>query len=140
MKKALIFDLVYQIVSLESNEKLEKACEKIFEEAQKHLEKAYSLFNAGKKEAGKEEFYIGDTFLISLDQILGERLGPIMLKVNLNKKGVENDLEFMTKIDKGEAVAPELSSLADFYKSIKKWKQKCWGPGEKVLEIKKNLG
>lgn len=141
MRKELIFDLVYQIVSLESMEKLDQICSQIFKEAENHLSKAYELFEAGKKEEGKSEFYIGDTYLISLDQILGERLAPIMLNVNLKKKGVEDSLDFISKIDQGREaeINPELKNLVQFYKIIKNWKQKCWEPGEKVLEMKGKL-
>ncbi|MCL5093989.1 MAG: hypothetical protein M1355_02565 [Patescibacteria group bacterium] len=139
MEKELIFELIYQITSLESLSKLDEICSKIFKLGIEHLNKAYKLLETDKEE-GKKEFYVGDTYLLTLDQIFGERLGPVMLNARLKRLGI-NELEFITKIDQGkeEEIDPKLKELVEYYKLLKKWKQACWEPGEKVLEIKRKL-
>lgn len=141
LEKDLIFDLIYQITSLESVPEMDRICSRIFALAQKHLKRAYKLIDEKKLEEGKKEFYIGDTYLLAIDQVLGERLGPVMLNVHLRRFGIKDSLEFMTKIDqkKEHEIEPELKDLVDYYKIIKKWKQKCWLSGEKVRKFKNKL-
>lgn len=141
MGKDLIFDLIYQITSLESVSKLDNICSKIFELASNHLKKAFDLFKKNNLNEGKKEFYIGDTYLLAIDQILGERLGPVMLSAQLKRYGVNNSLEFMNKIDqkREDEIDSRLEDLVDFYKVIKKWKQNSWGLGKRVLEFKNRI-